>query len=197
MLYVFLKQIKEIISDQEYIVKFFVELSECKVNINKIKSFQENKEEFSKTKLKKLTNIIKIAIAVSKGIMTFEQHEKFVKNGIRLYEEQMAECEKIKKEKERLEEKKKEKLKEKEKINLISGQKKFGAIKKLKFLGKKRFGDSRNNYNMTKDLICSIDEFIFHKRDVKLFNGYDDFFNNMKKKISESRLNTNGLNVRK
>ena len=118
-------------------VKFFVELSECKVNINKIKSFQENKEEFSKTKLKKLTNIIKIAIAVSKGIMTFEQHEKFVKNGIRLYEEQMAECEKIKKEKERLEEKKKEKMKEKEKINLINGQKKFGAIKKLKFLGKK------------------------------------------------------------
>ena len=137
MLYVFLKQIKEIISDQEYIVKFFVELSECKLNINKIKSFQENKEEFSKTKLKKLTNIIKIAIAVSKGIMTFEQHEKFVKNGIRLYEEQMAECEKIKKEKERLEEKKKEKMKEKEKINLINGQKKFGAIKKLKFLGKK------------------------------------------------------------
>ena len=178
-------------------VKFFVELSECKVNINKIKSFQENKEEFSKTKLKKLTNIIKIAMAVSKGIMTFDQHEKFVKNGIRLYEEQMTECEKIKKEKERLEEKRKEKMKEKEKINLINNHKKFGAIKKLKFLGKKRFSDSRNNYNMTKDLICSIDEFIFHKRDVKLFNGYDDFFNNMKKKISESRLNTNGLNVRK
>ena len=109
-----------------------MELSECKLNINKIKSFQENKEEFSKTKLKKLTNIIKIAIAVSKGIMTFEQHEKFVKNGIRLYEEQMAECEKIKKEKERLEEKRKEKMKEKEKINLMNNHKKFGAIKKLK-----------------------------------------------------------------
>ena len=174
-------------------VKFFVELSECKVNINKIKSFQENKEEFSKTKLKKLTNIIKIATAVSKGIMTFDQHEKFVKNGIRLYEEQMTECEKIKKEKERLE----EKMKEKEKLNIINNHKKLGTLKRLKFLGKKRFGDSRNNYNMTKDLICSIDEFIFHKRDVKLFNGYDDFFNNMKKKISESRLNTNGLNVRK
>ena len=63
--------------------------------------------------------------------MTFEQHEKFVKNGIRLYEEQMAECEKIKKEKERLEEKKKEKMKEKEKINLINNHKKFGA-KKIK-----------------------------------------------------------------
>ena len=199
MLYVFLKQIKEIISEQEYIVKFFVELSECKMNINKIKSFKKNKEEFSKTKLKKLTNIIKIATAISKGIMTFEQHEKFIKNGIRLFEEQMAECEKIKKEKERLKEKIKEKMKEKEKlnINLINIHKKFGPLKKIKLLGKKRFCDSRNNYNMTKDLICSIDEFIFHKRDVKLFNGYDDFFNNMKKKISESRLNTNGLNVRK
>ena len=77
-------------------VRFFIELSECKVNIAKIKSFQKNKEEFSKTKLKKLTNIIKIADIVSKGIMTFEQHEKFVKNGIKLFEEQMAENEKIK-----------------------------------------------------------------------------------------------------
>lgn len=167
------------------------------MNINKIKSFKENKEEFGKTKLKKLTNIIKIASAVSKGIMTFKQHEKFIKNGIKLYEEQMAENEKIKKEKERIEEKKKEKIKEKEKLNIINNHKKFGAIKKMRFLGKKRLGESRNNYNMTKDLICSIDEFIFHKRDVKLFNGYDDFFNNMKKKISESKLNTNGLNVRK
>jgi hypothetical protein len=68
----------------------------------------------------------------------------------------------------------------------------------MKFLGNKRnFGDSRNNYNMTKELICSIDEFIFHKRDVKLFNGYDSFFNNMQNKISESKLNANGLNVNK
>ena len=68
----------------------------------------------------------------------------------------------------------------------------------MKFLGNKRnFGESRNNYNMTKELICSIDEFIFHKRDVKLFNGYDSFFNNMQNKISESKLNTNGLNVNK
>ena len=184
-------QIKEIISDQESLVKFFIELSECKVNINKIKSFEKNKEEFSKTKLKKLINIIKIADIVSKGIMTFEQHEKFVKNGIKLFEDQIAECEKLKKEKEKLEEKRKEK------INNINVPKKFGALKKLKFIGKKRLNETRNNYNMTKDLICSIDEFIFHKRDVKLFNGYDDFFNSMKKKISESKLNTNGLNVRK
>ena len=112
----------------------------------------------------------------------------------------MAECEKIKKEKERMEEKRKEKMKEKEKgkLNINNkSTKKFMSLKKLKFLGKKRFNDSRNNYNMTKDLIFSIDEFIFHKRDVKLFNGYDDFFNNMKNKITESKLNTNGLNVRK
>ena len=177
-------------------IKFFVELSECKVNINKIKSFQENKDEFSKTKLKKLTNIIKIAEVVSKGIMTFSQHEKFIKNGIKQFEDEMAECEKIKKEKERLEEKRKEKMKEKERFDMNNNHRKFGAIKKLKFLGKKRVSESRNSYNMTKDLICSIDEFIFHKRDVKLFNGYDDFFNNMKKKIAESKLNTNGLNVR-
>ena len=130
--------------------------------------------------------------------MTFGQHEKFVKNGIKLYDEQMAECEKIKKEKERMEEKRREKMKEKEKNGITNnGTKKFRALKKLKFLGKKRFNDTRNNYNMTKDLICSIDEFIFHKRDVKLFNGYDIFFNNMKNKITESKLNTNGLNVRK
>ena len=178
-------------------MKFFIELSESKLNVNKIKPFEENKEEFSKTKLKKLNNIIKIADVVNKGCMSFEQHEKFVKNGIKLFEDQMAECEKIKKEKEKLEEKRREKIKEKEKINTINCPKKFRALKKLKFLGKKRFNDTRNNYNMTKDLICSIDEFIFHKRDVKLFNGYDEFFNNMKNKIAESKLNTNGLNVRK
>ena len=99
MYYVFPIQIKEILSEQEYIVKFFVELSESKVNINKIKSFKENKEEFGKTKLKKLTNIIKIASAVSKGIMTFKQHEKFIKNGIKLYEEQMKRKETKKKRK--------------------------------------------------------------------------------------------------
>ena len=48
---------------------------------------------------------------------------------------------------------------------------------------------------MTKELIYSIDEFIFHKREVKLINGYDAYFNEMRKKISESILNTNGLNV--
>ena len=191
-------QIKQIVSDQEYIVKFFIELSECKTNVSKIKNFDKYKDEFSKTKLKKLSNIIKIADIVSKGYMTFEQHTKFVKEGLKLYEEQIYELEKIKKEKEKLEEIKKEKIKERERLNHIKNAKKFKAIKKMKFLGNKRnFGDSRNNYNMTKELICSIDEFIFHKRDVKLFNGYDSFFNNMQNKISESKLNANGLNVNK
>jgi len=192
--------IKEVISEQEYIVKFFIELSESKINANKIKSFNKYKEEFSKTKLKKLSNIIKIADIVSKGYMTFEQHTKFVKKGLKLYEDQIQELEKLKKEKERLqEEEKKEKIKEKERMNMnqIKNAKKFKSIKKMKLLGKKRNLDSRNNYNMTKDLICSIDEFIFHKRDVKLFNEYDSFFKEMQNKISESKLNTNGLNVRK
>ena len=184
------------ISEQECIVKFFNELSECKTNINKIRAFSKYKEEFSKTKLKKLSNIIKIADIISKGYMTFEQHTKFVKEGLKTYEEQIAELERIKKEKEKLEEKKKEKMKERERLNHIKNAKKFKAIKNMKFLGNKRnFGESRNNYQMTKELICSIDEFIFHKRDVKLFNGYDSFFNDMQKKITESKLNTNGLNV--
>ena len=128
--------------------------------------------------------------------MTFEQHIKFVKEELKLYEEQILELEKQKKEKEKME-KKKEKIKEKERLNHIKNVKKFKTIKKMKYLGNKRhFCDSRNNYNMTKELICSIDEFIFHKRDVKLFNGYDSFFNDMKAKITESKLNANGLNVR-
>ena len=140
-----------------------------------------------------MSNIIKIADIVSKGYMTFEQHTKFVKEGLKLYEEQMYELEKIKKEKEKL----KIKKEEKEKVNHPRNTKKFKTIKKIKFLGKKR-SLYKNNYNcnMTKELICSIDEFIFHKRDVKLFNGYDSFFNDMKAKITESKLNANGLNVR-
>ena len=69
-------------------MKFFIELSESKINISKLRPFDKYKEEFSKTKLKKLKNIIKIAEIVSKGEMTFEQHTKFVKGGKRLFEEQ-------------------------------------------------------------------------------------------------------------
>lgn len=194
ILIIYLIQIKKFLSSQECLVKFFIELSECKININKIRAFQKYKEEYSKTKLKNLKNIIKIAEIVSKGEMSFELHSKFVKRGLRLYEEQIEELEKIKKEKEKLEEKKKEKDKT---IN-VRNMKKFKTIKKMKFLGKKRnIFKSKNIYNsnMTKELIYSIDEFIFHKREVKLINGYDAYFNEMRKKISESILNTNGLNV--
>ena len=180
-------------------VKFFIELSESRINLSKIRPFDKYKEEFCKTKLKKLKNTIKIAEIVSKGEMTFEQHTKFVKEGLRLYEEQRMELEKIKRERQKLEEKKIEKIKEKERLNHIKNAKKFKTIKKMKFLGKKRnLYENRNNYNcnMTKELICSIDEFIFHKREVKLINGYDSFFDGMKNKISNSILNTNGLSVR-
>ena len=40
--------------------------------------------------------------------MTFEQHIKFVKEGLKLYEEQILELEKQKKEKEKMEKKKRE-----------------------------------------------------------------------------------------
>lgn len=162
------------------------------MNISKIRPFDKYKEEFSKTKLKNLKNIIKIADIVSKGEMSFEQHIKFVKKGLRLFEEQYSELKKINKEKEF-----QEKKKEKERMNCIKNMKKFKKIRKPKLLGKKR-NLSKNIYNcnMTKELICSIDEFIFHKREVKLINGYDSYFNDMKKKISKSIINTNGLNVR-
>ena len=190
----YLSQIEKYTSSQECLVKFFIELSESKINISKLRPFNEYKEEFSKTKLKNLKNIIKIADLVSKGKMSFEQHIKFVKKGLKLYEEQYSELDKIKKEKKKL----KIKKEEKEKVNHVKNTKKFRTIKKMKFLGKKRNLFKINyNCNMTKELICSIDEFIFHKREVKLINGYDAYFNDMKKKISETLINTNGLNVRK
>ena len=132
---------------------------------------------------------------ISKGEMTFEQHIKFAKRGLQFFEEQHSELIKMKKEKENMEVKKREK----ERLYNIKNTKKFKTIKRSKFLGNKRkYNENKNSYNsnMTKELICSIDEFIFHKREVKLINGYDSYFDEMKKKISESMLNTNGLNVR-
>ena len=46
------------------------------------------------------------------------------------------------------------------------------------------------------DLIYSIDDFIYNKRDFKL-NGYDSFFQDIQLKISKNKLNTSGLNVSK
>ena len=82
-----------------------------------------------------------------------------------------------------MEEIKKEKIKERERLNHIKNAKKSRAIKKIKYLGNKRnLRESRNNYIMAKELICSVDEFIFHERGVKIFNGHDSFFNNMENK---------------
>ena len=130
------------------VVKFFIELSECKINITKIKSFDKYKDEFSKTKLKKLSNIIKIADIVSKGYMTFEQHTKFVKEGLKLYEDQISKLEKIKNEKTKLDEMKKEKIKERERLIHIKNAKKFKAIKKMKYLGNKRNLGIQNYWNL-------------------------------------------------
>ena len=58
--------------------------------------------------------------------MTFEQHIKFVKRGLRLYEEQCSELEKIKKEKEKL----KIKKEEKEKVNHYRNTKNLKLLKK-------------------------------------------------------------------
>ena len=53
------------------------------------------------------------------------------------------------------------KKEEKEKVSNIVNTKKFKRIKRMKFLGKKRNLFKNNyNYNMTKELICSIDEFL-------------------------------------
>ena len=190
-----IEQIYKFISSQECIVKFFIELSESKINITKIRPFDKYREEFSKTKLKKLKNIIKIAEMISKGEMTFEQHIIFAKRGLQFFEEQHCELIKMKKEKGNMELKKTEK----ERLYNIKNTKKFKTIKRRKFLGNKRkYNESKNIYNsnMTKELICSIDEFIFHKRELKLINGYDSYFDEMKQKISKSMLNTSGLNVR-
>jgi len=99
-----------------------------------------------------------------------------------------ANWKKWKKKRRKWKKKRREKIKEKERIilNHIKNAKKFKAIRKMKFFGNKNnFPESRNNYNIIKELICSIDVFIFHKRDVKLLNGYDSFFNDMKTKIAE------------
>ena len=44
------------------------------------------------------------------------------------------------------------------------------------------------------DLIYSIDDFIYNKRNMKI-NDYDLFFQDIELKIPKNKLNTNGLNV--
>ena len=121
--------------------------------------------------------------------MSFEQHSSFIKEGIKLYEEQCKKLEQIKEE---------EKEKRLNRMNI--GNKKDKIKKKIIFrkngmLGKKRKFISISKKNgIINDLIYSIDDFIYNKRDFKP-NDYELFFKETKIKISKNRLNTNGLNV--
>ena len=179
----------------KYIIRFFIELTECIIrDVSKIQPYQKYKKEFSKTKQKKLKNAIKFADKIALGEMSFEQHSSFIKEGIKLYEEQCRKLEQIKEE---------EKEKRLNRLNI--GNKKDSIDKKVKrkklifrkngMLGKKRnFVSSTNKKGLINDLIYSIDDFIFNKRDFKP-NDYELFFKEIKIKISKNRLNTNGLNV--
>ena len=225
-------------SEQQYLIKFFIELSECSINESKIRPFQEYKEEFSKIKQKKLINAIKFAEKFSLGEITFKQHAKFIKDGLKLYEDQCAKLEEIKKEKESLNSiinksndilssYNGDNVKNENNFNEINISNEDTKKKKTcegkcnttcKFLGAKRnFNHSNilenninsipnsnfiNNYysntiknHMTQDLIYSIDDFIFNKRDYKL-NDYDVFFMQIQEKIINNKLNTNSLHVR-
>ena len=225
-------------SEQQYLIKFFIELTECNINESKIRPFQEYKEEFSKIKQKKLLNAIKFAEKFSLGEITFKQHVKFIKDGLKLYEDQCAKLEEIKKEKESLNSitnksneiltnyngdniKKENNVNETNIPNEDTKKKKTYEGKyntTCKFLGIKRNlnhsnklennlnpspnSNYSNNYysnalknHMTLDLIYSIDDFIFNKRDYKL-NDYDVFFMQIQEKIINNKLNPNSLHVR-
>lgn len=181
----------------KYIIRFFIELTECIISdISKIKPFLKYKKEFSKTKQKKLKNAIKFADKISSGEMSFEQHSSFIKEGIKLYEDQ---CKKLK----QIKEEEKEKEKRLNKLNIVNkkdGIYKNGNRKKILFKKNGMLGKKRNFLSNTKknclinDLIYSIDDFIYNKRDFKP-NDYELFFKDTKIKLSKNRLNTNGLNV--
>lgn len=219
-------------SEQQYSIKFFIELTECFCNESKIKPFKEYKDEFSKIKQKKLLNAIKFAEKFYLGEMTFKQHAKFIKEGLKLFEEQCSKLEEIKKEKEALNNitnKSNEitlnshnisnKLPNDPKTQNEEIKKDKNSLIKYKqsrhFLGIKRnlprkdstetnTNSNPNNNNCSNsiknhislDLIYSIDDFIFNKRDYKL-NDYDDFFKTMEEKIKLNKLNTNSFHVSK
>ena len=76
-----------------------------------------------------------------------------------------------------------------------NGNRKKIIFKKNGMLGKKKIFLSSSKKNcLINDLIYSIDDFIYNKRDFKP-NDYELFFKETKIKISKNRLNTNGLNV--
>ena len=66
---------------------------------------------------------------------------------------------------------------------------------KKKLLGRKRKNAPNSvKHHLMMDLICSIDDFIYNKRNIKI-TEYDSFFEDIQLKISQNQLNTNGLNV--
>lgn len=85
-------------------------------------------------------------------------------------------------------------------INNIENNKneeKINVGYKKRLLGRKRRTIPNTvKHHLIMDLIYSIDDFIYNKRDFKL-NGYDSFFQDIQLKISKNKLNTSGLNVSK
>ena len=85
-------------------------------------------------------------------------------------------------------------------INNIENNKneeKINVGYKKRLLGRKRKTISNTvKHHLIMDLIYSIDDFIYNKRDFKL-NGYDSFFQDIQLKLSKYKLNINGLNVSK
>ena len=87
----------------------------------------------------------------------------------------------------------------------IKGKKLIIGNKK-KLLGRKRHNNNKKvNYNskynpmrysLMMDLTCSIDDFIYNKRNYKA-NDYDLFYKDIQLKLSKNKLNTNGFNVSK
>lgn len=130
--------------------------------------------------------------------MSFDQHSSFVKEGIKLYEEQIKKLEEIKKEER---EKRLNNINIGNKKNIINNSIKNKEIrkklifKKERMLGKKRniISNAKKNY-LINDLIYSVDDFIYNKRDFK-YNDYESFFNDIQLKISQNKLNTNGFHV--
>ena len=180
-----------------------IELTECIISdISKIKPYKEYRKEFYKSKQKKLKNAIKFADKISLGEMSFEQHSSFIKKGIKLFEEQCKKLEEIKKEeKNRIKRinigNKKDKINKKIRNENGNGDiKKKLIFKKRGMLGKKRKASSHIKSNsLMMDLTYSIDDFIYNKRDFKI-NDYNSFFRDIKAKMSERELNSNGLQVR-
>lgn len=145
--------------------------------------------------------------------MTFKQHEKLIKEGVKLFDDQMKRLDELKKEKITITINEKDYIPKKGDIFKFEDKKicddeeeNCPKNKHYKFLGNKRnFSTNNNNRNFYNkcnsyqgkhflDLIYFVDDFIFNKRDFKPID-YDNFFENIKNKISQRKLNSNGLHV--